>query len=221
MVLFQAGSAPPNRHGRSGSLGYRQALSGFYKTQQQRKGPHNAYSQAGALGFSASVRVALRTPRESAALSGAGDGATVAPCAYRHIIPPSRTAGWGACAPGRYRPCHSSQSPLIGRSVGPRQCTTPPRCPRELIGGQFGQAPMATTVLRDELLRFEETMERLQRELADTTEERDRLRAEVDATRVAEASRASASSTAQPATQTGDVLAVDRVSVMSQSTKDC
>ncbi len=97
------------------------------------------------------------------------------------------------------------------------------RCPRELIGGQFGQAPMATTVLRVELLRFEETMERLQRELADTIEERDRLRAEVDATRVAEASRASASSTAQPATQTGDasVLAPDGVSVMSQSTKDC
>ena len=78
---------------------------------------------------------------------------------------------------------------------------------------------MATSLLRDELLRFEETMERLQRELADATEERDRLRAEVVA--VAEASRASASSTAQPTAQTGDLLAVDGVAVMSRSAKDC
>jgi hypothetical protein len=80
---------------------------------------------------------------------------------------------------------------------------------------------MATSVLRDELLRFEETMERLQRELADATEERDRLRAEVDATRIAEVSRASASSTAQPTAQTGEALAADGVTVISQSTKDC
>ena len=80
---------------------------------------------------------------------------------------------------------------------------------------------MATSVLRDELLRFEETMERLQRELADATEERDRLRAEVDATRIAEVSRASASSTAQPTAQTGEALAADGVTVITQSTKDC
>ncbi len=44
--------------------------------------------------------------------------ALVTPSAHRRIVPCSRAAWCSACAPGRSQPCHSSQSPLVGRSVG-------------------------------------------------------------------------------------------------------
>ena len=42
----------------------------------------------------------------------------VTPSAHRRIIPCSRAAWCSACALGRSRPCYSSQSPLVRRSVG-------------------------------------------------------------------------------------------------------
>jgi hypothetical protein len=44
--------------------------------------------------------------------------ALVTPSAYRRITPCSRTAWCSACASGRFQPCYSSQSPLVGKSVG-------------------------------------------------------------------------------------------------------